>query len=71
MTRRLNGKTANVDEARRDAGASVAHEIVRALGGAASHVLNTFACVARALAENGAQAVAGRDERAPHEAGTA
>lgn len=61
MTRRLNGNTANVDEARRDAGASAAREIVRTLGGAASHVLNAFACVAPALASNAALVVAGRE----------
>lgn len=75
MTRRLNGITANVDEARRDAGASAAREIVRMLGGAASQVLNAFAYVAPALASNAALVVAGREtghgERARHPAGTA
>ncbi|NTX30011.1 hypothetical protein HT746_23315 [Burkholderia pyrrocinia] len=75
MTRRLNGNTVNVDGARRDAGASAAREIVRALGGAASHVLNAFACVAPALASNAAPVVAGREagrgEGASHAAGTA
>ncbi|AKM03851.1 hypothetical protein [Burkholderia pyrrocinia] len=61
MTRRLNGNTANVDDARRDAGVSAAREIVRTLGGAASHVLNAFACVAPALASNAALVVAGRE----------
>ncbi|MEN2474105.1 hypothetical protein [Burkholderia sp. GS2Y] len=75
MTRRLNGSTANVDEPRRDAGASAAREIVRMLGGAAAQVLNAFACVAPALASNAALVVAGREtghgERARHPAGTA
>ncbi|AXF23348.1 hypothetical protein CUJ89_23240 [Burkholderia pyrrocinia] len=75
MTRRLNGNTANVDDARPGAGASAAREFVRTLGGAAAHVLNAFACVAPALASNAALVVAGREagrgEGARHIAGTA
>ncbi|WP_321787381.1 hypothetical protein [Burkholderia pyrrocinia] len=69
MTRRLNGKTAYVDDARRDAGASTAREIVHALGGAASHVLNGFVCVASALVVAGREA--GHGEGASHVAGAA
>ncbi|AOR70157.1 hypothetical protein BBJ41_21515 [Burkholderia stabilis] len=71
MTRRLNGRTAQAGDARRGADASAAREIVRLLGGAASHVLNGFACLAPALASNEAQVVADRRERAGHVAGTA